>query len=111
MKKNTARLDLASVRHFEDGKGFCDALLKVLSGQSDLLPLEACCHRGGWPQEIIVTRIEMKAHGDQKIELTVCVAFTETGAACCSGDVFEYRHFVELPLTIDKADWSGSFPI
>ncbi len=101
-----------------DGGAFCaeprsvgKVLEAQLAGQLDKLPLERFCVRGGWPLKTVISRIEFVNEDATRLEALLYVSFTETGAACCSGDVFEHQHFEELLLRIDKTDWSGSFPV
>ncbi len=82
-----------------------------LAGQLNRLPLERFCSRGGWPLEVALGRVELVYEDAAKLEALLYVSFTETGAACCSGDVFEHQHFEELLLRVDKADGVGSFPV
>ena len=74
--------------------GFVIALLAELAGQLNELPLERFCTRGGWPLEVAsISRVEILHEDAKKLEALLFVSFTETGAACCSGDVFEHQHF------------------
>jgi len=82
-----------------------------LAGQLNRLPLERFCSRGGWPLDVALRRVELVYEDTAKLEALLYVSFTETGAACCSGDVFEHQHFEELFLRIDKGDGGGSFPV
>lgn len=87
------------------------ALLQDMGEQLQALPLERFCQRGGWPLEVRISRVEKVRDEGGFLEALLFVSFTETGAACCSGDIFEKVRFVELLLRIDKRDWSGSFPV
>jgi len=92
------------------GEGLADALFSDLAEQVDKLPLERFCTKGGWPLNAKISTIAILEDRPQKIVLMVYVGFTETGAACCSGDNFEHEHFEELSLEIDKTGWTCDFP-
>jgi hypothetical protein len=86
-----------------------EALHKDLERQRHKLPLEPYCTNGGWPLNVKISSIAALEDGPARLAANVHVAFTETGAACCSGVNFEYERFQILSLVIDKKDWSGVF--
>ncbi len=92
-------------------KAFGKVLEAQLAGQLAKLPLERFCAQGGWPLKVSLGRIELVHEDTTRLDALLYVSFTETGAACCSGDVFEHQHFEQLLLRIDKADGSVSFPV
>ena len=87
-----------------------DALDGDLAGQLEKLPLERFCKRGGWPLNAKISTIAILEDGPATLVVMLYVSFTESGAACCSGDNFEHEHFEELPMVIDKQDWTCEFP-
>lgn len=90
--------------------GFTDALFNDLAGQVEKLPLERYCTSGGWPLNAKISTIAILEDRPQKLVAVLYVGFTETGAACCSGDNFEHERFSEVTIEIDKSDWSCAFP-
>jgi hypothetical protein len=103
------KFELVSTKGREEN--VADALQKDLVGQLEKLPLERFCMRGGWPLNVVIGSVTILQDHREKLVATLKVSFTETGAACCSGDNFEHEHFEELSLVIDKQDWSCQFPI
>lgn len=92
------------------GEGFADALFYDLADEVEKLPLERFCTKGGWPLNAKISTIAILENRPEKLVAVVYVSFTETGAACCSGDNFEHEHFEELSLLIDKSNWTCDFP-
>lgn len=92
------------------GQGLAEALFTDLAEGVEKLPLERFCTKGGWPLNAKISTIAILEEHADKLVLMVYVGFTETGAACCSGDNFEHEHFEELSIHIDKGDWSCDFP-
>ena len=97
-------------------EGIADALFADLAEEVDKLPLERFCTRGGWPLKAKISTIAILEDRPERLTAVIYVSFTETGAACCSGDNFEHEHFEELSLVIDKSllsdkgDWTCDFP-
>ncbi len=92
------------------GQGLADALFADLAEQVEKLPLERFCDKGGWPLNAKISTIAILEDHPQKLVAMLYIGFTETGAACCSGDNFEHEHFEELLLEINKTAWTGEFP-
>ena len=103
-------MNFARAQAIGAGEGLADALFNELAEQVDKLPLERFCTKGGWPLNAKISTIAILEDHPQKLKLMVYVGFTETGAACCSGDNFEHEHFEELLLEIDRLDWTCDFP-
>ncbi len=83
-------------------EGVADALFADLAEEVASLPLERFCTRGGWPMNAKISTIAILEDRPERLTAIIYVSFTETGAACCSGDNFEHEHFEELSLVIDK---------
>ena len=94
----------------EANNGFADALFEDLSGQMDKLPLERFCKKGGWPVNAKISTIAILEDVSERLTVVLYIGFTETGAACCSGDNFAHEHFEELSMVVDKTDWTCDFP-
>ncbi|MCP4936929.1 MAG: hypothetical protein GY927_22670 [bacterium] len=99
-------MKLARAQSIGAGAGFADALFADLAEQVDKLPLERFCSNGGWPLNVKISTIAILEDRPQIFKVIVYIGFTETGAACCSGDNFEQEHFEELLLEIDKTGWT-----
>ncbi len=102
------KIDATGLRLVTSGLG--EAIRAELAGQLNELPLERFCTRGGWPLDVAISRVEIKHEDADLLEALLYVSFTETGAACCSGDNFEHERFSELTIEIDKRDWSCTWP-
>ncbi len=99
-----------ALQALSEGENPGDALHSDLSRQLDKLPVERFCHKGGWPLNVAIGTIAILENSDKILSVVLYVSFTQTGAACCSGDNFEHEHFEELPMIIDRRDWTFRFP-
>lgn len=99
-----------AVRAVQVREAAADALFKDLSQQIEKLPLERFCTRGGWPINAKLSTIAILEDGPAKLVAVLYVGFTESGAACCSGDNFEHERFEEVSLEINKSNWTCEFP-
>ncbi len=104
-------MKFTATRRCKDSQNFADALFDDIIKQLDSLPLERFCMRGGWPLDVRISTVSILENKPDKLVVVLYVSFTESGAACCSGDNFEHEHFEELSMTIDKSDWSCEFPV
>ena len=103
-------MNFARAKAIGAGQGLADALFADLADGVEKMPLERFCSKGGWPLDAKISTIAILADLPDKLKVLAYVSFTETGAACCSGDNFEHEHFEELPIHIDKASWTCEFP-
>jgi len=103
-------MKFATARALSQQPGFADALFNDLARQVEKLPLERFCTSGGWPLNAKISTIAILEDRSEKLLAVLYIGFTETGAACCSGDNFEHERFGELTIEIDKNDWSCAFP-
>ena len=103
-------MNFKASRTMSDQPGFTEVLFEELAQQVEKLPLERYCTRGGWPLKAKIGTIALLENRPERLVAVLYVSFTETGAACCSGDNFEHERFSEINIEIDKTDWSCQFP-
>lgn len=83
------------------GQGL-DELRAELACAADLLPLAELCEQGGWPLGVKIDAIEVIADTQERFDARVRVSFTETGAACCSGECFETLRYGDIVLSLER---------
>jgi hypothetical protein len=107
MAMDRAVIDFKDLRAAALETDFVDRLFAVIEDRMSDLPLGSFCSRGGWPIKERLATIALLEDGAHNLDAVLYIEFTESGAACCSGDNFEYERSAELSLRIDKDSWQG----
>jgi len=102
-------MDFERLKPLVGADGFSNSLRAYLLEEIGSLPLELFCQKGGWPTEPELGAIAILEDSPQQLRALLSVSFTESGAACCSGDNFHFERVGELELLIDKSTWRGRF--
>lgn len=83
--------------------GLKQTLRQAISANLLRLPLERFCEKGGHPLSPQLTHIEAFEPDVGPAQVSFVVSFTETGAACCSGDCFEHPREAAFSLRYSRS--------